>query len=310
MNLDNQNLTQVSQELTTLRDYIRWGYSRFNAANLYYGHGTDNSWDEAVHLILSALHLPPDISPDLMSSTLTLVERRNLCELIFRRIDERIPAAYLTKEAWFAGLPFHVDERVIIPRSPLGELIEKGFSPWLDNHTPHHILDLCTGSGCIAIACAVEFAESQIDAVDISADALDVAKSNVVRHNLESQVNLIQSDLYQNVKGKYDLIISNPPYVSHQEYDALPQEYSHEPSLALKANDDGLELAKRILKNAGEHLYSEGVLIVEVGNSQEALMENYPEVPFLWLDFERGGDGVFLLTAEQVKQYQSQFDKN
>lgn len=300
MNLDNQNLTQVSQELTTLRDYVRWAFSRFNAAKLYYGHGTDNAWDEAVQLILSALHLPPDTIPDLMSSNLTLVERRELCDLILRRINERIPAAYLTREAWFAGLPFYVDQRVIIPRSPIGELIEEGFSPWLDNHDVVKILDLCTGSGCIAIACALDFPESEVFATDISKEALSVAEINVKKYQLENRVNLITADLYPNNDQKYDLIVSNPPYVSEQEYNNLPKEYSHEPPLALKANEEGIEMVKRILQGASNYLNTNGILVVEVGNSQHALMEHFPEVPFLWLDFERGGEGVFLLTKEQI----------
>lgn len=303
MNLDNQNLNQVSQELLTIRDYIRWAYSRFNAAGLYYGHGTDNAWDEAVYLVLSALHLPPDLSHELYDSTLTTIERRTLCELIFRRINERIPAAYLTKEAWFAGIPFYVDKRVIIPRSPLAELIESEFSPWLDGKDIHHILDLCTGSGCIAVASAFAFPHSSIDAVDISSSALEVALINVKKHGLQRRINLIQSDLFDKITEEYDLIISNPPYVASQDYDYLPQEYAHEPKISLEANENGLALVIEILKRSAIHLTPDGILVVEVGNAQEALEEKYPEVPFLWLDLERGGEGIFLLTAEQVKEY-------
>lgn len=310
MNLDNQNLAQVSQELFTIRDYIRWAYSRFNAANLYYGHGTDNAWDEAVYLVLSTLHLPPDLSPELLDSTLTTVERRSLCELIFRRINERIPSAYLTKEAWFAGIPFYVDERVIIPRSPLAELIEDGFSPWLDDHNVYAILDLCTGSGCIAIACALAFPESIVDAVDLSADALDVALINVKKHSLQRRVNLIESNLFEKITHEYDLIISNPPYVSTGEYEWLPQEYSHEPKIALKADGNGLEIVIQIIRESASHLSHDGILVVEVGNTRETLEENYPEIPFLWLDFERGGEGAFLLTAEQVREYHHLFNEH
>jgi ribosomal protein L3 glutamine methyltransferase len=308
MNLENLNLGQVSQELFTIRDYMRWGYSRFNAANLFYGHGTDNAWDEIVYLVLSALHLPPDLSSDLLNATLTTMERRYLCELIVRRIEERIPAAYLTQEAWFAGLPFHVDKRVIVPRSPIAELIESGFSPWLDNEDVTHVLDLCTGSGCIAIACALAFPGSQVDAVDISKEALEVAAINAKKHHVEDHTRFIQGDLFDQVTGKYNLIVSNPPYVCEQEYVDLPAEYKHEPQLALEARQEGLEIVERILKKAKEHLLPNGVLVVEVGNSQESLQAKYPDVPFIWLEFERGGEGVFLLTADSLNLFQHHFN--
>lgn len=307
MNLENHNLQNVTEELLTLRDYIRWAYSRFNVAHLYYGHGTDNAWDEAVNLILTSLHLPPDASPDLLNSRLTLVERREICELIIRRIEERVPAAYLTKEAWFAGLPFYIDQRVIIPRSPLAELIEKEFSPWLDPSAVYHILDLCTGSGCIAIACACAFIGVEVDAVDISPQALEVAKINVEKHHLEDQVHLIESDLYEQVTEKYDLIVSNPPYVSTKEYKSLPKEYHHEPIIALEAKDEGLALVRKIILGAAEHLTPQGILVVEVGNSQDALCKRYPQVPFIWVEFERGGEGVFVLPAHEVQQFQHLF---
>lgn len=311
MNLETHNLLQISQELHTIRDFIRWAYSRFNEAHLYYGHGTDNAWDEAINIVLSSLHLPPDASPDLLNARLTQVESREVCDFIMRRIEERIPVAYLIKEAWFAGLPFYVDERVIIPRSPIAELIENHFSPWLANDQPvDRILDLCTGCGCIAIACAIAFPDSEVDAVDISEAALDVSKINLRNHHLEHQVRLIQSDLFKNVHEQYDLIVSNPPYVSEEEYQALPKEYHHEPELALKATDEGLAVVKRILLGALKHLNENGLLIVEVGNSQEALNQRYPEVSFLWLEFERGGEGVFALTKEQLQRYQHTFKDN
>lgn len=307
MNLDNQNLAQVSQELTTIRDYIRWGCSRFSAANLHYGHGTDNAWDEAAQIVLSTLHLETNFTNDMLNATLTLVERRQICELIFRRIQERIPAAYLTRQAWFAGMPFYIDERVIIPRSPIAELIENDFQPWLGDRQLERILDLCTGSGCIAIACAYAFAESKVDAVDISKDALEVAKINVEKHQVADQVNLLQSNLFENVTERYDLIVSNPPYVSHEEYHALPHEYSHEPLLALKAQEEGLELVRHILSQAADYLTPQGLLIVEVGNSAQTLTERFPKVPFTWLEFERGGDGVFLLTAHDLATHKNLF---
>jgi ribosomal protein L3 glutamine methyltransferase len=303
MNLDNQNLSQVSHELVTIRDYVRWAYSRFNSSNLHYGHGTDNAWDEALQLVLSTLHLPPDFPPEMLNCALTMVERRMICEFINRRIDDHIPTAYLTKEAWFAGMPFYVDQRVIIPRSPFGELIEKGFSPWLDNQLVHSILDLCTGSGCMAIACAHAFLGSHVDAVDISKDALEVAKINIKNHHVESSVDLIQGDLFENVKNKYDLIISNPPYVSKEEYASLPSEYKYEPRLALETDKNGIGVVERILKHAGTYLNPKGILCVEVGNLQELLCEYYPKIPFTWLEFERGGEGVFLLTSDELNKY-------
>jgi ribosomal protein L3 glutamine methyltransferase len=237
------------------------------------------------------------------------MERRYLCSLIVRRVKDRVPAAYLTREAWFAGLPFYVDERVIVPRSPIAELIESGFSPWLDNQDVAHILDLCTGSGCIAIACALAFPESQVDAVDISKEALEVAAINAKKHHVVAQTRLIEGDLWESITGKYDLIVSNPPYVNEQEYADLPLEYKHEPQLALEARQEGLEIVERILKKAHEHLLPHGILVVEVGNSQEALQAKYPEVPFIWLEFERGGEGVFLLTADSLRTYQHHFIK-
>jgi ribosomal protein L3 glutamine methyltransferase len=307
MDFDQQNLLQVSQELLTIRDYIRWAYSSFNACDLYFGHGTDNAWDEAVNLVLSALHLPPDASPDLLHSRLTHNERNILTDFIRKRIKERKPVAYLTHEAWFAGLPFYVDERVIIPRSPVAELIEKGFSPWLQEQEVHHILDLCTGSGCFAVACAIAFPESHVDAVDISEEALAVAAININKHHVTEQVRLIQGDLYQNITQKYHLIISNPPYVSLPEYEQLPTEYHHEPEIALHAAEEGIAIVKRILKGASHHLHPNGLLVVEVGNVQDALMEHYPDIPFIWLDFARGGEGVFALSAEQLGKYQHCF---
>jgi ribosomal protein L3 glutamine methyltransferase len=312
MNLNNQNITQISRELMTLRDYVRWGYSQLNAANIYYGHGTDNAWDEIVYLVSATLNLPPDIDPDLMNAALTIVERRQVCNLILRRIKERIPVAYLVHQAWFAGLPFYVDQRVIIPRSPIAELIEQKFAPWLqeDQHV-QRILDLCTGSGCIAIACGLAFPGCQVDAVDISSDALEVAAINVKKYGLEGQVHLFQSNLLVNINPtiRYDLIISNPPYVGVSEYQSLPEEYQHEPKLALVTGESGLQIVRDILSKATNYLTSDGILIVEVGNTQEILSARYPEVPFLWLEFERGGHGVFLLTANELKKYHAVFNR-
>ena len=292
-------------ELVTIRDYLRWAISQFNQAGLYYGHGTDNALDEAMALILHTLHLPTDSPPALFDAKLTLSERETIKKLILRRAEERIPIPYLTHEAWFACLPFYVDERVLIPRSPIAELIENQFQPWINMQNVKSILDLCTGSGCIAIACAINFPDAEVDGADISQDALNVAKINITRHELDEYVHLYQSNLFDSLPPKkYDLIVSNPPYVDAEDMAALPQEFLHEPKLGLEAGIDGLECAVRILKNALNYLNPQGVLIVEVGNSEIALAEKYPEVPFTWIEFQNGGGGVFMLTAEQLSEYQ------
>lgn len=290
-------------ELMTLRDMLRWSVSQFYSAKLFYGHGTDNAWDEAVTLCLHALHLPPNINPQVIDASLTAAERRKIAKLIMRRVKERIPAAYLVQEAWFAGLSFYVDQRVLIPRSPIAELIERHFSPWAIEENVADILDLCTGSACIAIACALAFPEARVDAVDISSDALEVAKMNVERHKLNADVTLIQSDLFTNLPAKqYQIIVSNPPYVSAEEMAELPEEYQHEPALALAAGQHGLDIVMKILQQAKKYLTEEGILIVEVGNSEIALKKLLPQVPFTWLDFDRGGGGVFMLSAEQLAE--------
>lgn len=295
-------------ELKTIRDFIRLAVSHFNAASLYYGHGTDNAWDEAIALILHALHLPHDINPTVLDARLTQEERTLLGKLIDLRVEKRIPVPYLTHEAWFSGLPFYVDERVLIPRSPIAELIENHFKPWIQVDEVHQILDLCTGSGCIAIACAMQFPDSIVDASDISTDALAVAKINALRHNVEDQITLIESDLFQSIPPKkYDIIVSNPPYVSAEEMFNLPNEFHHEPNMGLAAGTHGLDFAIRILRDAHHYLQPQGILIVEVGNSEHALTEKFPDVPFTWLDFERGGGGVFVLTAQQLAEHQPLF---
>jgi len=299
-----------TEDLRSLRDFIRWGASRFNDAGLVFGHGTDNAIDEAVALVLHALHLPCDLHPDWLDGRLTQSERTAVTDLLERRIRDHKPAAYLTQEARFAGLDFYVDERVLVPRSPIAELIEAGFSPWLSGE-PARILDLCTGSGCIAIACAYRFPEAAVDATDISADALAVAAVNRECHHLEHRLRLIEADVYKGLDGAgYDLIVSNPPYVDAADMAALPAEYLAEPALGLAAGDDGLDLVRRILAGAAARLSPEGVIIVEVGDSAPALAAAYPQVSFLWLDFERGGDGVFLLNAEEVRLHQALFEQH
>ena len=266
-----------------------------------YGHGTDNAWDEAVALILPTLHLSHDIDRSILDAHLTQTECEQINKLIQRRVSERLPVSYLTHEAWFAGLSFYVDERVLVPRSPIAELIENQFEPWVQADNVHTILDLCTGSGCIAIACAKAFPESTIDASDISAEALAVAKINMLRHHVADQITLHQADLFTDLSlRKYDIIVCNPPYVDAADMAALPPEYLHEPNIGLAAGKEGLDIALKIIQKAHRYLNPQGILIVEVGNSEYALTEKLLTFPFTWLEFQRGGGGVFLLTAEQL----------
>jgi ribosomal protein L3 glutamine methyltransferase len=290
----------ICDELLTLRDFIRWGASEFTAAEVYFGHGTDNAWDEAEQLVLYTVHLTPLIDDEWLSSRLTRVERERIVKNLRRRIDERIPAAYITGQAWFAGLPFTVDERVLVPRSPIGELIQKQFSPWLA-HEPARILDLCTGSGCIGIACAYAFPDAEVQLSDISFDALAVAEENIQQHDLGDRVFAMQSDLFDSLVGqKFDLIVSNPPYVDADDLATMPPEYHAEPEIGLGSGDDGLDFTRRLLHEASDYLTDDGVLIVEVGNSWVALEEAYPDLPFTWIEFERGGHGVFMLTKADL----------
>lgn len=293
-----------TEHLKSLKDYMRWAASRFLQAELSFGHGMASAFDEAVYLVLRAVHLPVDTPSVYWDAHLTPTEQEQVLALLMRRINERKPAAYLTNEAWFANLPFYVNESVLVPRSPLAELIENQCSPWLDPEEVTTVLDLCTGSGCIGIACAYAFPQAVIDLSDVSAEALAVANTNIERHGLSQQVTAYQSDVFEQLERKsYDLIISNPPYVDAEDMAALSDEFKHEPALGLAAGQDGLSIAQRILQNAHHYLSEEGVLVVEVGNSQYALQETYPHVPFQWLSFERGGDGVFLLTKAQLVKY-------
>lgn len=287
--------------LRTVRDFVRWGASRFAAAGVFFGHGTGGAADEAAVLVAHVLHLDLPLAPEFMDAALTADERAAVVALFDRRVSERLPAPYLTGEAWFAGLRFTVDQRVLIPRSPIGELIETGFSPWLDDASPGRILDIGTGSGCIGIACALAFPDARVDAVDISPDALVVAQANVKRYGLQERVRLLRSDLYAAVAGeRYDLIVSNPPYVPQAEYAQLPAEYGHEPAGALLSPDEGLEHPLRILRGAADHLNPGGALVLEVGATWPALEQRLPQLPMTWLDLERGGEGVAVISREQL----------
>lgn len=301
----------AQKELSTLRDFLRWTTSRFNQAGLFYGHGNDDAFNEASQLILNTLQLPVHELPELfLDAHLTVAEKQALLLLIEKRIDQRIPLPYLINEAWFSGLPFFVDERVLIPRSPFAELIEAQFQPWLSEpDSVSNILDLCTGSGCIAIALANAFEQAQVDAVDISHDALAVADININKHQLQGQVRAIHSDCWQAIEpaNQYDLIISNPPYVGADEMAGLPQEYRHEPVSALEAADNGLALVEKILLNAADYMTDDGLLFVEVGNSDLAVDEKWPETAFLWLDFDQGGHGIFMLDKAQCLAFQHRY---
>ncbi len=300
--------SEVLTTLSTLRDYIRWAASRFTEAQLSFGHGTITALDEAAALVLHTVYQPYDLSEAYLDTVLTLDERQHVIEITDKRIKTRVPAAYLTHEAIFAGLSFYVDERVLVPRSPIAELIEQRFLPWVDEDQVQGILDLGTGSGCIAIACAYAFPDAFVDAVDLSEDALAVAEKNIKKHQLEDSVTLYLSDVFEDLpETHYDIIVSNPPYVCREEWEQLPIEYRAEPDIGFKGGESGLDIVIRILADADNYLTEKGILIVEVGNSAETLQSTFPEVPFYWLDFERGGYGVFLLTAEQVNFHHQSF---
>lgn len=286
---------------TTVRDLIAKGARRLKRARAFFGHGTDNAWDDAAALVWHALKLPQTALPRVYEKRVAARDAARVEALIRRRIDERIPAVYLTGLTWFAGLPFVVDPRVLIPRSPIAELIEQRFSPWIEARRVRRILDIGTGSGCIAIACAKAFPKATVDASDISDDALAVARTNVRRHRLGKRVKVIKSDHFSSLRTRsYDMIVSNPPYVGTRELAGLPPEYRHEPKLALAAGSSGLDSVRVILREAGRHLRPQGILVVEVGNTEAAVRRAWPKLPFTWLEFERGGGGVFLLTKEQL----------
>lgn len=295
---------RMTAELATIIDHIRYGASRFGGSGLSFGHSYDNALDEATHLVLHVLHLPHDLSPTYGQSRLTADEKTEILGLIERRIRERRPVAYLTGEAWFADLKFKSDPRALVPRSPIAELIRSGFSPWLDDRPIERALDLCTGSGCIGIAMAVHQPEWQVDIADVSDDALELARENIEFQHVGDRVRAIQSNLFEALGGeRYDLIVTNPPYVTEQEFAALPDEYSHEPKLGLTSGEDGLDLALNILRDAPEHLSVDGVLIVEVGESEKALVKLLPQVPFNWIEFEVGQMGVLLIDRSDLVKH-------
>ena len=291
------HFSQATHDLHTVRDYVRFAVSRFHQAGLFFGHGSSDAYDEAVYLILHTLHLPLDRLEPFLDARLTASERAEVLNIIQRRVQERIPAAYLTREAFLGDYSFYVDERVIVPRSFIAELLRTQLSPWIaEPEAIGNVLDMCTGSGCLAILAAHEFPHALVDAVDLSADALEVAAHNVTDYELQGRVHLIQSDLFAKLGNKtYDLIISNPPYVDAPSVAALPQEYLHEPELALGSGDDGLDATRIILENAAQYLTPNGILIVEIGHNRDLLEAEYPKLPFTWLDVTAGDQFVFML---------------
>lgn len=306
--IDEKQLENVSNDLTTIFDFVRWTVSRFHQSDIFFGHGTDNAWDEARSLVFQALSLPVSDLEQLYQAKLTLNEKRHILSWVEKRINQQIPLAYITNMSWFCDLPFYVDERVLVPRSPIAELIQDRFSALIEPTSVSRILDLCTGSGCIAIACAEQFENAEIDAADISIEALEVTEINIEQHGLWQQVTPIQSDVFSHLQDQvYDIIVSNPPYVDQEDMDDLPQEFKHEPELGLASGFDGLEITENILANAAQHLSEQGILIVEVGNSEIHLVAKYPQVPFKWIEFSHGGHGVFMLNKASLMQFQHLF---
>lgn len=295
-------INSATEELLTIRDWLRWAVSRFNETGLCYGHGTTNAWDEAVWLVLATLHLPHDTLEPWLDARLTHDERLVLLDKLQQRVVHRLPTAYLVQEAWLGAFRFYVDQRVIVPRSYFAELLQNGFVPWIeDAEAVATALDLCTGSGCLAILMAHTFPNAAVDAIDISPDALVVACRNIADYHLEDRIKPIESDLFAAVEGKrYDLILSNPPYVTAAAMAALPPEYRHEPALALAAGPDGLDVVRRILAEARAHLNPRGVLAVEVGHNQDLVTAAFPDLPAVWLDTEDAEGKVFLVTREDL----------
>ncbi|GKT11755.1 MAG: ribosomal protein L3 glutamine methyltransferase [Thiomicrorhabdus sp.] len=299
------NLNYQYDGLESITDFVRWGGSLFNQSDLFFGHGTDNAFDESKVLVFHALQLPLNVPDNYWLSRLTGHEKQMVTELFMQRIETRKPAAYLTGEAWFSGIRFKVNEFTLVPRSPIAELIAQKYEPWVNAEEVTNVLDLCTGSGCIGIASLQAFPNAEVDLVDISPEALEVAQQNVELYSLEEFAHPIQSDLYSALEGKqYDLIVSNPPYVDEIEMDSLPAEFQQEPRLGLEAGHDGLDLVRKILAEAPKYLKDDGVLIVEVGVSQYFVEQVYPELPLYWFDFEQGGEGVFAIQKSELELFQ------
>ncbi|XOZ34266.1 50S ribosomal protein L3 N(5)-glutamine methyltransferase [Halomonadaceae bacterium KBTZ08] len=294
--------TEAIEQLETVRDWLRYAVSRFAEADVWCGHGTDSHWDDSVQLLMQTLNLPMTDNVQFLDARLTTSERERLLERIERRVRDRVPVPYLTGEAFFMGLPFHVDERVLIPRSPIGEFLASEGEPWLAGRPVERILDLCAGSGCIGVAAAHVFPGARVELGEVSAGAIEVAERNIKRYGLEDQVQAVASDLFAGLEGPYDLILANPPYVDAGDMASLPPEYRHEPELGLAAGDDGLALMRRILREAPGYLSEDGVLVGEVGNSQPALEAAFPGLPFTWIEMENGGHGVFVVDAQTLAQ--------
>jgi ribosomal protein L3 glutamine methyltransferase len=293
---------RLHEEIFTLRDWLRFTVSRFEESDIFFGHGTDNAYDEAVWLLMSALHLPLDTLDNFLDARITESERKQLAQLIQRRIVDRTPTAYLVKEAWLKGFKFYVDERVIVPRSFIAELLENGLSPWIEYpEMVSSAADICTGSGCLGILLANAFPNASVDVIDISPDAIDVANINIANYGLQDQIHAIQSDMFTALKGnKYDIIISNPPYVDAPSMATLPKEYRSEPQIALGSGDAGLDHTHTILHEAANYMNDGGLLVVEIGHNRDALIETYPKLQFVWLEVESGDEFVFLLSKEQL----------
>ena len=294
------NRQSALRDLSSIKDFIRWSFSRFNQAELFYGHGTDNPWDEAVNLVLGALKLPLDFDKDLMDCKLTTDEKKRILKLLNERITKRTPLPYLLGEAWFMGLPFKVTKDTLIPRSPIMALLKDEFQPWLEQY-PVNILDMCTGSGCLGITAALIFEDAKVDISDISLPALTVAKENIFKHQVEESVEAVHSDMFDGlVDRKYDLIICNPPYVDADDYQTAPQEFHQEPELALTSGFDGLDFTRKFLTQVVDHLNDGGIVVYEVGNSEIALQEAFPDFPFMWVELEQGGNGVFVISKNDL----------
>lgn len=292
---------QAMNELHTVRDFLRWSASQFDRKDVFYGHGTDNSWDEAVALVSQILHLPQGVDAVILDARLTTQEKRELIAALKLRIEKRLPTPYITGKAWFCNLPFIVSPEVLIPRSPIGELIGNGFQPWLSEQ-PMRILDMCCGSACIGIALSQYYVDAEVDCSDISLQALAVAQQNVEFHDCQDRVNLIESETWAAFSegDVYDLIVVNPPYVDQQDYDSMPPEFNHEPRLALTSGEDGLDFTRDFLAKAANHLSDEGLLVLEVGNSGLTLEQQYPDLPITWVEFEHGAVGVLVMNKDEA----------